>query len=55
MKAFFEDVGEGDNAGIWEDVPPDQQAFRNKNTARRIKDAARKEKKTDKVEGAIGC
>lgn len=30
MRAFFEGVGEGDNAGIWEDVPTPHPAFREK-------------------------
>jgi chlorophyllide a reductase subunit Y len=28
MKAFFEGVGDGDSAGLWNDVPADQSAFR---------------------------
>jgi chlorophyllide a reductase subunit Y len=28
MKAFFEGVGSGDTAGIWEATPPDHSAFR---------------------------
>jgi chlorophyllide a reductase subunit Y len=28
MKAFFEGVGHGDAAGVWEDVPQDRPAFR---------------------------
>jgi chlorophyllide a reductase subunit Y len=30
MKSFFAGVGQGDNAGIWNETPKDQQAFRNK-------------------------
>jgi chlorophyllide a reductase subunit Y len=33
MKAFFEGVGQGDNAGVWEDVP-DRPAFRKKFAAK---------------------
>jgi chlorophyllide a reductase subunit Y len=28
MRAFFEGVGEGYAAGIWEDVPQDRPAFK---------------------------
>lgn len=28
MRAFFESVGEGDNAGVWNDVPKDNRAYR---------------------------
>lgn len=34
MNAFFEGVGTGDAAGIWEDVPQDRSAFRRKYGAR---------------------
>ncbi len=35
MTAFFEGVGAGDNAGVWEDVPADRStAFRKKNAAK---------------------
>ncbi|MEO1745456.1 MAG: chlorophyllide a reductase subunit Y [Pseudomonadota bacterium] len=34
MNAFFEGVGKGDTAGIWEDVPQDKSAFRKKYAAR---------------------
>ena len=30
MRAFFDGVGEGDTAGVWEDVPTPQPAFREK-------------------------
>ena len=53
MKAFFEDVGSGDKAGIWEDVPADHQDFRKRNAAQR--ERAAKAGKGDRVEGAIGC
>ncbi len=53
MKAFFEDVGTGDRAGIWEDVPADRSAYRERNAARRAK--AAEARQSDKVEGAIGC
>lgn len=34
MNAFFEGVGTGDAAGIWEDVPQDRSAFRRKYAAK---------------------
>ena len=34
MKAFFEGVGQGDNAGVWEDTPVDRPAFRKKFAAK---------------------
>ncbi|MEM6463703.1 MAG: chlorophyllide a reductase subunit Y [Pseudomonadota bacterium] len=34
MSAFFEGVGRGDNAGVWEDVPVDRPAFRKKFAAK---------------------
>lgn len=54
MHAFFEGVGTGDNAGVWEDVPEDHSAFRKKNAAKRLA-AKRPVDKKAKVEGAIGC
>ncbi len=53
MKAFFEEVGSGDAAGIWEDLPADHSAFRKSNAARRAK--AAKPSRRDRVEGAVGC
>ncbi|MDJ0943146.1 MAG: chlorophyllide a reductase subunit Y [Kiloniellales bacterium] len=53
MKAFFGEVGSGDAAGIWEDLPADRSAFRKSNAARRAK--AAKPGRGDKVEGAVGC
>jgi len=53
MKAFFKEVGSGDAAGIWEEVPADRSAFRKANAARRAK--AAKPARGDKVEGAVGC
>lgn len=57
MKAFFEGVGEGDQAGVWEDTPKDHPKFRNHNKKLRERaERARKEAQiSDKVEGAIGC
>jgi chlorophyllide a reductase subunit Y len=34
MKEFFEGVGQGDNAGVWEDTPIDRPAFRKKFAAK---------------------
>lgn len=34
MNDFFEGVGSGDAAGIWQDVPPDRSAFRKKFAAK---------------------
>lgn len=34
MKAFFEGVGAGDTAGVWQDTPADNSAFRKKYEAR---------------------
>jgi len=54
MHAFFDGVGTGDNAGVWEDIPEDHSAFRKKNAAKR-QAAKRPVDKKAKVEGAIGC
>ena len=34
MKAFFDGVGTGHAAGVWEDVPEDRPAFRKKYAAK---------------------
>jgi chlorophyllide a reductase subunit Y len=47
MKAFFEGVGTGDNAGVWQDVPRAHPQFR----AEQLVKLARK----PKSEEAIGC
>jgi len=47
MKDFFEGVGEGFSAGVWEDIPRDRPEFKIK---MRAKQAAKKP-----VEEAIGC
>jgi chlorophyllide a reductase subunit Y len=54
MQAFFEGVGSGDTAGVWQAEPEDRSAFRKKNAAKR-EAAAKKPGKKDKVEGAVGC
>ncbi|WP_448586873.1 chlorophyllide a reductase subunit Y [Thermaurantiacus sp.] len=46
MKAFFEGVGEGPAAGVWQDVPEDRPQFRARYAARRIAAA--------KAEEAVG-
>ena len=47
MQAFFEGVGEGYAAGVWQDTPRDRPEFKIK---QRAKIAAKKP-----VEEAIGC
>ena len=49
MTAFFDGVGQGDKAGVWEDVPVDRPAFRKKFAAR----AAAKKNAVDNGE-AVG-
>ncbi len=46
MKAFFDGVGDGYAAGIWEDVPGDDEAFKERNKRRRLKAA---DKSSDKA------
>jgi chlorophyllide a reductase subunit Y len=46
MRDFFEGVGAGPTAGIWEDVPADRPAFKAKYAARRIA--------AEKAEQAVG-
>ena len=53
MKAFFEGTGAGDTAGVWEDTPKINTAFREKNARKRARAAATE--KADRVEGAVGC
>jgi chlorophyllide a reductase subunit Y len=48
MKAFFEGVGEDHAAGIWEDVPQDNEQFR-KEYRRRLEKAAKKRKSEEMV------
>jgi chlorophyllide a reductase subunit Y len=43
MKAFFGDVGEGENAGVWQGVPVDRPEFRAL-TRRRVQKAAAQRK-----------
>ncbi len=42
MKSFFEGVGEGPSAGVWEDVPQDRPDFREQNRRRLEKLAAQR-------------
>ncbi|MEM0985802.1 MAG: chlorophyllide a reductase subunit Y [Pseudomonadota bacterium] len=51
MKAFFEGVGEGDSAGIWEDVPDPHTAFRDKQRRK----LAVKAKRAADLERPVGC
>jgi chlorophyllide a reductase subunit Y len=46
MSAFFEGVGEGATAGVWQDQPVDRPQFRAKYAAKRIAAA--------KAEEAVG-
>jgi chlorophyllide a reductase subunit Y len=48
MKTFFEGVGEDHAAGIWEDVPQDNEQFR-KEHRRRLEKAAKKRKSEEMV------
>ena len=48
MKAFFEGVGEGDTAGIWQGVPPQHAQFRERNR-RALERQAKKSKTEDPV------
>ena len=55
MKAFFEGVGTGHAAGVWEDTPRDRPAFREAQLAQITRNAKNTVAKNAKVEGAIGC
>ncbi len=48
MKAFFGDVGEGINAGVWEDVPKDHPDFR-EHYKRHLSKAAKKRKAEEMI------
>ncbi|MHA7838138.1 MAG: chlorophyllide a reductase subunit Y [bacterium] len=50
MRAFFEDVGHGDRAGVWQNVPEDRSAFRARQARKQAKAA-----RTKAVEEGIGC
>ncbi len=47
MKAFFDGIGEGYAAGVWEDVPKDRPEFRKRAVDKRAKAA--------NLEEAVGC
>ena len=49
MKAFFGDVGEGHAAGVWEDTPRENPAFRGRNTESRSKRQAKKRKAEEMI------
>ncbi|MEO1027903.1 MAG: chlorophyllide a reductase subunit Y [Pseudomonadota bacterium] len=51
MQAFFEGVGQGDNAGVWEDTPDPHDAFRAKQK-RKLEIAA---KRAANIEKPVGC
>jgi len=51
MKAFFEGVGSGDTAGVWEDVPDPHEAFRAKQRRKRALAA----KRAADLERPVGC
>ncbi len=42
MKAFFEGVGTGDTAGVWQDKPEDHPQFRERYKAQLVKLAAKR-------------
>ena len=47
MKDFFGNVGEGDRAGVWEEVPTEHPEFRKDN--RRMLDKAAKKRKAEEM------
>jgi chlorophyllide a reductase subunit Y len=48
MKAFFGDVGEGHNAGVWEDIPKDRPEFR-EHTRRQVIKLQKKRKAEEMI------
>ena len=52
MRGFFEGVGEGHAAGVWEDVPQDVRTFRMKEKRKRITAEQAREKA---IEAPTGC
>lgn len=54
MKAFFDGVGEGDNAGVWEETPKPRPEFKKAQRVAFTRSQA-KDKKDAPVRGAIGC
>ena len=52
MRDFFEGVGEGHAAGVWEDVPKDERTFRMKEKRKRITAEQAREKA---IEAPTGC
>ena len=52
MRDFFEGVGEGHAAGVWEDVPRDERTFRMKEKRKRITAEQAREKA---IEAPTGC
>ncbi|MEM7775261.1 MAG: chlorophyllide a reductase subunit Y [Pseudomonadota bacterium] len=51
MRSFFDGVGEGQNSGIWEDVPRDHPEFRKRYAAKLAKSRANARNNS----GAVGC
>jgi len=52
MRAFFDGVGSGANAGVWEDVPEDVRTFRMKERRKRMTAEEAREKA---IEAPTGC
>jgi chlorophyllide a reductase subunit Y len=52
MRDFFEGVGQGHAAGVWEDVPKDERTFRMKEKRKRITAEQAREKA---IEAPTGC
>ncbi|MEM9668006.1 MAG: chlorophyllide a reductase subunit Y [Pseudomonadota bacterium] len=51
MKDFFENVGEGDTAGVWEDTPDIHEGFRKK----QVRKLAIAEKRANNLSEPVGC
>lgn len=52
MRDFFEGVGQGHSAGVWEDIPEDSRTFRMKEKRKRITAEQAREKA---IEAPTGC
>lgn len=51
MKTFFENVGEGDTAGVWEDTPDPHEGFRKK----QVRKLANAKKRAENLAEPVGC
>lgn len=51
MKGFFENVGEGDTAGVWEDTPDPHEGFRKK----QVRKLAIAKKRAENLAEPVGC